>query len=93
VNKKPLVVRARLKPLAEIPATFLCCERMMQRFIVTRGDVVEALPEKLFEGEIECPWCHKIHKHVKHVRILRAKGNPGSCINIDCYDFDEGAQP
>lgn len=85
------LVRARLKPLDEIPDEFFCCERIRQRFMDTRDDVLEAIPDALFVAEIECPFCHRILDEVKYVRVRRSGNSRATCIAVACYEFDEGA--
>lgn len=84
-------VMAKVKPLAELPPEFLCCERMRQRVVDTSGEVLIALPNSMFVAEIECLFCHRVLEDVKYVRILRNPRGKGTCIPVACYDFDEGA--
>jgi len=85
-----LLVRARLKPLEEIPPQFLCCERIRQNYIATLGEVLEVRCGTLFEAEVECRYCHRILQDVKHLRLRRRGGRfNGNCISVACYEFDE----
>lgn len=81
-------VRARLKPISEIPKDFVCCDAMRQRFVDTGQNVVYALTNSLFEAEIECPFCHRILDNVSYMEIKR--NGRATCISIACYEFDEG---
>lgn len=81
-------VRARLKPISEIPKDFVCCDAMRQRFAETSEHVLRALPESLFEAEIECQFCHRILDNVSYMKIKRR--GTATCISVACYEFDEG---
>ncbi len=81
-------VLARLKPLAEIPKQFVCCDAMIQRFVDGADVILKAFPDKRFVAEIECQFCHRILDNVGYVKIKR--DGAATCIAAACYEFDEG---
>jgi hypothetical protein len=88
---KPTIVLARLKPLEQIPAKFICCEQMKQNYIDTLDEVVEVRLGTVFEAEIECRYCHRVLQDVKHMRLRERGGRfNAECIGVAAYDFDEG---
>jgi hypothetical protein len=82
------VVRARLKPLDQIPEEFLCCEPHKERLAKYLDRVLEALPDQSFDADIACPFCGRALKAVKCMSIRRI--DAGCWIPIACYEFDEG---
>jgi len=89
-------VRARQKPLEQLPEWALCCAEIREIYAAQgiAGLEVEVIPEA-FMAEVECRFCHRIIQNVKYMRIVRRKSKlparfKHSAIPVDCFEFDEG---
>jgi hypothetical protein len=83
-----MIVRARQKPVDQLPEWALCCEASRQSHVLSADLIFMAISDRAFKGELECQWCHRITKDLKFVRAVGQRKN--LCIEIDLYDFDEG---
>ena len=80
-------VRAREKPLSEMPERAICCEAVRQ--LVTRRQAQGALELVAIFPALpstqNCPHCGKRIEHVMAVRTTDRR-----LIPVDCFEFDEG---
>jgi hypothetical protein len=86
------VVRAKLKPLSEIPEEFLCCEANRKQIIQDTDRILEVLPGTAIENEsLPCPHCG-VMRAANYLRLRFADRNGGNVIPVPCFDFDEGIE-
>jgi hypothetical protein len=83
------VVRAKLKPLSEIPEEFLCCDTKRRQIQESADTILEVLPGTLSDGFSKCDWCPRWLSPIKVMAIKRGNALK-PYISAACYDFDEG---
>lgn len=85
-------VRARPKPIEELPEGALCCDRIREIHRGREGLILEVIPEVVWARDAyPCPYCHKMSDvESKHMRAIRHPDGESVLIRIDCFDFDEG---
>jgi hypothetical protein len=82
-----MIVRARLKSLAEQPSRFACCDEQRQSFLRLYGMVIEVDTSRvLIAGPSPCKFCGSAHGPDRTYFAPREK----TLVCIDCYEFDEG---
>lgn len=81
-----MIIRARRKPIGEIPAKYLCCDHSRRAFELPPDDCfVETT--LIRTRSAQCAFCGDI-KTMPGAQIV---GEPIRCeIFLECYDLDEG---
>jgi hypothetical protein len=89
------LVRARQKPIAELPDWALCCDRV--REILTITCEVLVIPNSVYQATGRCMYCGNVSPKVKIIRVAKVlqgeemfQHGMTPVIPIDCLDFDEG---
>jgi len=91
-----MIVRARLKPLPEIPSQHLCCEHQRQSFARIQGTVILEVDSSrvVIGGPNPCVHCGSPHGPEKCYAVIRTIAGPAvpgvQLAAIDCFEFDEG---
>ena len=83
-------MRARLKPIEEIPDWVLCCGRRRAAIEAESRAVIVEVDPRWFLVRTKCPYCGLIVPDVRAMQIRESLG-AGAMIAVDCYEFDEGA--
>lgn len=86
-----MIVRARQKPIDQLPAWALCCDAIREVYRSQGGSLeVEVIPEA-FVAEVECRFCHKTTENVQYMRVVTSPGAAEQgAIPVECFEFDEG---
>lgn len=80
------MIRARLKPVSEMPEWAVCCDQRRQRYAALQGQelTVEAYSRVSIEP-MTCLWCGKVTVFGKGKMTSDLRRAP-----VELYDLDEG---
>jgi len=82
-----VIVRARRKPIEEIPEKFICCEKMMGEFVIAQPESrILHVEVPAYEASWTCVHCGR----VDFFQTAITKEGAPFCIVVDNYDLDEG---
>jgi hypothetical protein len=87
-----MTVRARLRPIGELPEWAICCDSIRQLHEAQQGEELKAILGTEYVAEVECRFCHRITSGVKYINATSAS-QFGTAIAVECYEFDEGVNP
>ncbi len=84
-----MIVRARIKPLEQIPRELICCD-FVARICVEEyesGQLQSLDMATVFNGETHCPKCGRVTQDKKYAMSSIIKS---WAICLESYDIDEG---
>jgi hypothetical protein len=86
------MIRARLKPIEEIPEKFLCCEEARRSMALYAGTIECDVDPAIVMLDAVCGHCKRCWGHVQSRRIIALHDGPflGTEIAVECFEFDEG---
>jgi hypothetical protein len=83
-----MIIRARQKPLDQLPPWALCCDRTRASHEARANEVVEVESGKPFVASSTCAFCGTVARDVKY--LVTARERNFGCVAIELFDFDEG---
>lgn len=81
-------VRARQKPMEELPAWALCCEPVREIMRQQQEYEAVAIFPTLTAVRVECRYCHAASSNI--LCVLTEPLEKHGMIPVDCFEFDEG---
>lgn len=83
-------IRAKLKPLEEIPEIMRCCPGALRSYAQWKEEIINISP-KVLVGKVRCNECGRVSE-TRYRRAEETRGYGAYAIPVDCYDFDEGIE-
>jgi hypothetical protein len=84
-----MIIKARLKPLDQLPDSLLCCQGQRQSWASHANDIIEVDTSVvlLSSDKATCMFCGKLAPQVKAFRVVNG---PEGVAGIPYFDLDEG---
>lgn len=80
------IVRAKVKPIEEIPEGPICCEAAKRILMYNSDTIFEVDTDVINPGPWTCPSCGRRHMQDAYPIV----GKPDMFAPISLFDFDEG---
>lgn len=83
-----MILRAKPKTIAELPAWALCCDKI-RKIYESQSPIEIEVHAEIFLAEVECRFCGRVYKDRQYREVVEQKRG---AIPVECFEFDEGVQ-